>query len=67
MRLTQWAKQEGVHPKTAYRWYREGILAVPARKIGARTILVDIPVEPYSGSGSTALYAQVGSQIRKKI
>lgn len=41
MKLTEWARANGVHPKTAYRWWREGILPVPARKVGPRTILVD--------------------------
>ena len=34
---------QGVHPVTAYRWFREGKLPVPARKVG-RLILVE-PVE----------------------
>jgi predicted site-specific integrase-resolvase len=31
VKLTEWARANGVHPKTAYRWWREGILPVPAR------------------------------------
>jgi len=44
VKLTDWARANGVHPKTAYRWWREGILPVPARKVGTRTILVDTAV-----------------------
>ena len=39
MNLTEWAHAQGVHVQTAYRWYREGTLPVPARKVG-RLILV---------------------------
>ena len=41
MRLKEWAARQGVHCQTAYRWFREGTLPVPARKVG-RLILVDI-------------------------
>ena len=39
MNLTEWAHAQGIHVQTAYRWYREGTLPVPARKVG-RLILV---------------------------
>ena len=42
MKLSDWARQNGVHPKTALRWFDRGILPVPARKVGPRTILVDL-------------------------
>ncbi|MDA8394005.1 MAG: IS607 family transposase, partial [Candidatus Dormibacteraeota bacterium] len=29
MNLKEWAKAQGVHPQTAYRWFREGKLPVP--------------------------------------
>jgi putative resolvase len=32
--LTEWADAQGVPVQTAYRWYREGTLPVPARKAG---------------------------------
>ena len=42
MKLSDWARQNGVHPKTALRWFDRGILPVPARKVGLRTILVEV-------------------------
>src|SRR6267143_722178 len=36
MKLSDWARANGVHPKTAYRWWRTGTLPVPARQINAR-------------------------------
>jgi putative resolvase len=40
--LREWALVQGVHPVTAYRWFREGGLPVPARRLG-RLILVEPP------------------------
>jgi len=39
MKLSDWARPNGAHPKTAYRWWRNGTLPVPARQINARVIL----------------------------
>ena len=39
MNLTEWAHAQGIRVTTAYRWYREDTLPVPARKAG-RLILV---------------------------
>ncbi len=44
---------------TAYRWFREGKLPVPARRAG-RLILVD-PVPVPSSAGLVAVYARVSS------
>lgn len=64
MNLTEWARSQGVHVTTAYRWYREGKLPVPARKVG-RLILVS-PGVPAAGSGERAgLYARVSSHDQK--
>jgi predicted site-specific integrase-resolvase len=54
--LKEWARQQGVHPVTAYRWFREGRLPVPARRAG-RLILVDVPVAV--PAGTAAVYARV--------
>ncbi|MBM0226721.1 hypothetical protein [Micromonospora sp. ATA51] len=34
MNLKQWAEREGVHQVGTYRWFREGKLPVPARRVG---------------------------------
>jgi predicted site-specific integrase-resolvase len=57
--LKEWARQQGVHPVTAYRWFREGRLPVPARRAG-RLILVE-PARADSVSGTVAVYARVSS------
>jgi putative resolvase len=65
--LTEWAKAQGVHPHTAYRWFREGTLPVPATRVGPRTILVNVDAaaagpDPAAGVG---LYARVSSHEQK--
>ncbi|MER5840743.1 IS607 family transposase [Streptomyces prasinus] len=66
MNLTEWAKAQGVHPQTAYRWFREGTLPVPAQRVGPRTILVNVggnaALEAIGGLG---LYARVSSHDQK--
>lgn len=63
VRLADWARSQGVHPKTAYRWWREGTLPVPARQVSARMILVD---EPVAGSEpGVGLYARVSSHDQR--
>jgi len=37
--MAEWAYAQGVHVTTAYRWYREGRLPVPARKAGRRLVV----------------------------
>ncbi len=64
MKLTEWARANGVHPKTAYRWWREGILPVPARKVGPRTILVD--TADGDSAGAVGLYARVSCHDQRE-
>ena len=65
MNLTEWARAQGIHVTTAYRWYREGTLPVPARKAG-RLILVspDTAAGP-SRRDAAGLYARVSSHDQK--
>lgn len=60
MNLAQWARSQGIHPQTAYRWFREGTLPVPAVRINQRTVLVhpDVGHLPVTTFG---LYARVSS------
>lgn len=66
MNLKEWAKANGVHPHTAYRWFREGTLPVPAERVGPRTILVNIEANSApSVTGGVGLYARVSSHDQK--
>jgi putative resolvase len=65
--LTEWAKVQGVHPHTAYRWFRQGTLPVPATRVGPRTILVNVEAAGAGRESATAvgLYARVCSHDQK--
>ncbi|MCY9783731.1 IS607 family transposase [Nocardiopsis sp. EMB25] len=66
MNLTEWARAQGVHPQTAYRWFREGTLPVPAKRVGPRTILVNSEANTAPETvGGTGLYARVSSHDQK--
>ena len=64
--LTQWARSQGIHPQTAYRWFREDRLPVPAVRVNARTVLVS-PDAAAGGAvqGGIGLYARVSSHDQK--
>jgi len=63
--LTEWAHAQGIHVTTAYRWYREGTLPVPARKAG-RLIIVSPETAAAPGRpGAAGLYARVSSHDQK--
>ncbi|WP_114908170.1 IS607 family transposase, partial [Ornithinimicrobium murale] len=64
MNLTEWARQQGVHPQTAYRWFREGTLPVPAVRINSRSVLVS-PDAPAQARTVFGLYARVSSHDQK--
>ncbi|MDX2547297.1 IS607 family transposase [Streptomyces sp. WI04-05B] len=66
MKLTEWAKAQGVHPQTAYRWFREGTLPVPAQRVGPRMILVNVVANAAPEVvGGVGLYARVSSRDQK--
>jgi putative resolvase len=62
--LKGWAKAQGIHPQTAYRWFREGTLPVPAERVGPRTILVSIDAAQ-ARPATAGLYARVSSHEQK--
>ncbi len=64
MNLAVWAQRNGVARVTAYRWFRAGLLPVPAVKVG-RLILVDEPTADTGVDRRTAVYAGVSSADQK--
>jgi putative resolvase len=64
VRLSGWAKQEGVHYQTAWRWFKDGTLPVPARQTATGTILIDAP-RPAASAG-VGLYARVSSSDQRE-
>lgn len=63
MRLSQYAKQMGVHYKTAYRWWKAGKL--DAYQLDTGTVIVREPAQPQEAL-SVALYARVSSADQKE-
>lgn len=62
MKLSDWARGQGVDYKTAYRWFRAGQLPVSSKQLPTGTILVEPSV---ALRGGTALYARVSSVDQK--
>ncbi|MEV0486003.1 IS607 family transposase [Streptomyces sp. NPDC050508] len=66
MNLAEWAEANGVHRQTAYRWFREGTLPVPAERVGPRMILINIEANSSpTVTGGVGLYARVSSHDQK--
>ncbi|MEV8544033.1 IS607 family transposase [Streptomyces sp. NPDC051572] len=62
MSLKEWAVANGVHPHTAYRWFPERTLPVPAEHVGPCTILGNIEANSTpSATGGVVRYARVPS------
>lgn len=64
MKLAEWARANGVHPQTAYRWFREDRMPMPARRLESGTIWADALA---SGEvGRTVVYARVSSHDQRQ-
>ncbi len=61
MKLSDWARKQGISYLTAWRWFKAGKLAVPARQLPTGTILVD----ETDAQGRVVLYARVSSGDQK--
>ena len=64
MKLADWARTQGIDYKTAYRWFRAGILPIPSIQLPTGTILVTPEAE--ASSTGVALYGRVSSSGQKK-
>ncbi len=58
MKLSEWARKNGVSRQSATRWFHAAALPVPARQLATGTILVD---EAKSAAPGVAIYARVSS------
>jgi predicted site-specific integrase-resolvase len=64
MKLSDWARKHGVSYKTAWKWWRAGILPVRARQLPTGTILVEEEAAP-EARGEVVVYARVSSADQK--
>jgi len=62
MKLSEWARKQGISYKTAWRWVRQGKMPVPFEQTPTGTILVK---EPEATARAVALYARVSSADQK--
>jgi putative resolvase len=56
---------QGIHLQTAYRWFREGTLLVPAVRVNSRSVLVAPDAVTAPARGGIGLYARVSSHDRR--
>lgn len=63
MKLSTWAKRQGISYRTAWCWFKEGKLPVAAEQTKSGTILIKDEVEQ---SNAVAIYARVSSADQKK-
>lgn len=63
MKLSEWASQQGIHYQTAWTWWRQGKLPVPAIQTPSGTILVQVG-EPARDPG-VGIYARVSSSDQR--
>lgn len=63
MKLSEWARREGINYKTAHRWFQQGVLPVETTQLSTGTILVRD--EPTTTATGVALYARVSSSDQR--
>jgi putative resolvase len=57
VKLAEWTRMDRVHPQTAYQWFRQDRMPVPARLLASGTIWVD--AAPTDESGRVVVDARV--------
>ena len=63
MKLSEWAKKQGIAYVTAWRWFKKGKLPVKAYKTPTGTILVE--QKPEISNLDTVVYCRVSSYEKK--
>lgn len=64
MKLSDYAKQQGVRYETAWRWFRDG--KIKGHRVGKHTVMIDEGQEPVSDQQKkVAIYARVSSAENK--
>lgn len=67
MKLSTWAKKQGISYKTAWRLWTAGKLPLPAKQLATGTIIVKEPeLSPETGTSSVILYARVSSSDQRQ-
>lgn len=61
--MAEWARVNGVHPQTAYRWFRTDRMPVPVRRLESGTIWVEAAAG--SSGARVVVYARVSSHDQR--
>lgn len=62
MKLSEWARLQGISYRTAWRWFKDGTLPVPVEQTLSGTILIK---DTTSELNQAAIYARVSSSDQK--
>jgi len=65
IKLSAWAKQQGIAYRTAWNWYKAGKLPALAHQTATGAILVEVAEEAPAEGVRAALYARVSSHDQK--
>ena len=69
MLVREWARREGLHPQTVWKWCREGTMPVPAEQTPTGAWLIHDPkyetTQPRAAGTRTVCYARVSSSDQK--
>lgn len=67
MLVREWARREGLHPQTVWKWCREGTMPVPAEQTPTGAWLIHDPKYETAPTitGRTVCYARVSSNDQK--
>jgi putative resolvase len=63
--LTGWVRLHGVHTQTAYRWFREGKLPVPAVRVNSRSVLAAPDAALAPARDGAGLYPRASSHDQR--
>ncbi len=63
--MSEWAEQEGIHYQTAWKWFKDGKLPVPAIRTPSGTILVEVPRASAARDARAVVYARVSSHDQR--
>jgi len=62
MKLSVWAKKQGISYRTAWRWFKAGVLPIPATQLPNGTIILS---ETEKQLSTVAIYARVSSSDQR--
>ena len=65
VKISEWAKRNGVTYRTALRWYHQGILPARAQQLETGTILFHEDTTQYSTPREVTIYARASSHDQR--